>query len=83
VNINLPQDVHEFVQGLVVAGQFSSEEEVITTSLRLFMSREQLRSDVAKGFKQIDEGNWIDGDAIFDELNAVVGAIEAENRGGE
>lgn len=83
MNINLPQDVDEFVKGLVLAGRFSSEEEVIAESLRLFRSNEQLRSDVAKGFKQIDEGSWVDGDAMFDELRALVRSIEAEKREGE
>ena len=79
MNIDLPQDVHDFVKGLVVAGQYSSEEQVITTSLRLLMSQRNNSVDVAKGFKQIDEGDPIDGDAMFDELDAVVGTIEAEN----
>ena len=63
--------------GLVVAGQYSSEEQVITTSLRLLMSQEQLRSDIAKGFKQIDEKDWIDSDAMFSRLDA-----EQVNAGG-
>ncbi len=76
--VNLPHDMDQFVKDLVLNGQFLSEEAVITESLRLFKSHEQLRSDVAKGFKQIDEGNWIDGEVMFDELHAMIDTIEAE-----
>ncbi len=79
--VNLPQEMDQFVKELVLSGQFSSEEAVITESLRVFMSHEQLRSDVAKGFRQIDEGNWIDGDVMFDQLHAMIDDIGAEKRG--
>jgi len=81
MNVNLPNDVDQFVKKLVLAGRFASEEAVIAESLRLLMTREQLRTEIAKGIKQLDNGDWIDGDAVFEELHAAIDAIEAEKQG--
>jgi putative addiction module CopG family antidote len=81
INIHLPNDVNEFVRNLVVNGRYESEEAVIAEGLRLLMSREQLRAEVAKGVKQLDAGDWIDGDAVFAELDEEIDRMEAENQG--
>jgi putative addiction module CopG family antidote len=81
MNINLPTDVDEFVKELVLSGRFESEEAAIAEGLRLLMSREQLRAEVAKGVKQLDDGDWIDGDAVFEELDDEIDRIEAEKHG--
>ena len=81
MNVELPGDVNDFVKELVVSGRFASEQEAITEGLRLLMSREQLRTEVTKGFKQLDDGEWLDGDAIFDDLHREIDAIEKEQFG--
>jgi antitoxin ParD1/3/4 len=78
MNINLPNDFSEFVKNIVVEGRFESEEAVIVEGLRLLMTREQLRREIAKGIKQLDDGDWIDGDTVFRELHEHIDAIEAE-----
>ncbi len=80
MNINLPNDFNEFVKNIVVEGRFESEEAVIVEGLRLLMSREELRREIAKGIKQLDEGDWIDGDTVFRELHEQIDAIEAEKQ---
>jgi antitoxin ParD1/3/4 len=81
MNINLPNDVKEFVYKLVGNGRFESEEAVIAEGLRLLISREQLRAEVAQGLKQLDDGEWIDGDTVFAELDDEIDRIEAEKQG--
>ncbi|NLX98736.1 MAG: CopG family transcriptional regulator [Rhodopirellula sp.] len=76
MRIELPNDVNDFVKGLVFSGRFESEEAAIAEGLRLLRSREQLRSEVAKGFKQLDGGQWVDGDEVFDEVHREIDAIE-------
>jgi len=81
MNVDLPSDVDEFVKELVLNGRFSSEQEAIAEGLRLLRSREQLRADVAKGFKQLDNGESVDGDDLFAELHRDIDEIEKEQRG--
>jgi antitoxin ParD1/3/4 len=79
MNVNLPNDLDQFVKNLVVQGRFESAEAAIAESVRLLMSREELRLEIAKGIKQLDEGDWVDEDTVFTELNATIDAIEAGN----
>ena len=81
MNLNLPQDLDQFVKNLVSQGRFESEEAAIAESVRLLVTREELRADIAHGIKQLDDGDWFDEDAVFAELNATIDAVEAENRG--
>ncbi len=76
MNVHLPDEVNEFVKHLVVSGRFQSEEEAVAEGIRLLMSREQLRGEVAQGFQQLDGGLGIDGDEVFDEVNQAIDAIE-------
>ena len=80
MNINLPNDFSEFVANSVIEGRFESAEAVIVEGLRMLMTREQLRREIAKGVKQLDDGDWIDGDAVFRDLHEQIDAIEAEKR---
>lgn len=78
MNVELPSDMGDFVHGRVVAGRFASEQEAIAEGLRLLKSREELKADIAKGFRQLDEGEWLDGEAVFAELQREIAAIENE-----
>ena len=81
MNIELPSDIDDFVRELVVAGRFASEQEVVAEALRLLKSREQLRADVAQGFRQLDNSEWVDGEVVFKELHREIDAIEKEQLG--
>jgi putative addiction module CopG family antidote len=76
MHIELPNDVSDFVRELVLSGRFDSEQAAVAEGLRLLKSREQLAAEVAKGLKQLDDGQWVDGDVVFDELEREIGAIE-------
>ena len=82
MNVELPSEVNDFVQQLLVAGRFASEQEATVEAFRLLKSREQLRADIARGFRQLDDGEWIDGKSLFDELDRDIDAIEEAQRGG-
>ena len=76
MNVDLPEKVNEIVNHLVESGRFQSGEEAVAEGLRLLVSREQLREEVAQGFQQIDDGLGIEGDQVFDEMNQSIDAIE-------
>ena len=68
MNIELPEDAVQFVEGLVASGQFASADEAVAEGVRLLMSRQQLRADIQKGVDELDAGQGIDGEEVFAEL---------------
>ncbi|MEX0818387.1 MAG: CopG family transcriptional regulator [Pirellulaceae bacterium] len=70
MNIELPADAVQFVQGLVASGQYESANEAVADGVRLLMSRQQLRADIQKGIDELDAGLGIDGETVFAELRA-------------
>ena len=68
MNIELPADAEQFVEGLVASGQYKSVNEAVAEGVRLLMSRQQLRTEIQKGVDELDAGEGIDGDVVFGEL---------------
>lgn len=68
VSVQLPADLSQFVGELLAEGRYESESQVLTEGLRLLRSREELRRDVELGFTQLDRGEKIPGDEVFEEL---------------
>lgn len=81
MNLNLPDEVNDFVKGLVAQGRFNSEEDAVVEGIKLLMGREQLRSEVQEGVRQLDSGEYYDEDTVFDEVNAAIDKVEAEQQG--
>ena len=73
--------VSEFVKALVVQGRFESEEAAVVEGIRLLMSQEKLRREVQKGIRQLNKGEWLDEQAVFDEVEAEIDRIEAAKQG--
>ena len=68
MNVNLPNAINEFVKELVSKGRFDSEEAAVEEGIRLLMSQERVRSEIEKGVKQLDDGQWFDEETVFGEL---------------
>ena len=81
MNLNLPSEINDFVNGLVAQGRFDSEEAAVVEGIRLLMSREKLRGEIQKGVKQLDDGQWFDEDTVFAEVNAEIDKIESSQQG--
>jgi antitoxin ParD1/3/4 len=74
--VNLPIKLEQFVKNLVLQRRFESEEAAIAEGVRLLVTREELRTEIAKGVRQLDEGDWYDEDTVFAELSAAIdGAV--------
>jgi len=81
MNLNLPNEINEFVKGLVSQGRFDSEEAAIVEGIRLLMSREQLRGEIKKGIDQLDNGECFEEETVFGEVNAEIDKIESSQQG--
>jgi len=81
MNLNLPNEVNDFVKDLVSQGRFDSEEAAVVEGIRLLMSREQLRGEIQRGVDQLDNGQLFDEETVFGELNAEIDKIESSQQG--
>jgi len=77
MNLDLPNDVNEFVRGLVSEGRFDSEQSAVVEGVRLLMEREKLRVEIDTGVRQLDNGQWSDEESVFAEVNAEIDATES------
>ena len=68
MNIQLPTEALQFIEGMVASGQYASVNEAIADGVRLLMSRQQLRAEIQKGIAELDSGMGIVGSQIFDEI---------------
>jgi antitoxin ParD1/3/4 len=69
MTINLSSDMDQFVKELVSTGKYPSEQAVVAEGLRLLMSKEQLKAEIAKGIRDLDEGRFYDEETAFAELD--------------
>lgn len=81
MNLNLPNEVNDFVKGLVAQGRFTSEEDAIVEAVMLLMGRERLRVEIQTGVKQLDAGEFYDEETVFNEVEAEIDKVEAEQQG--
>ena len=82
MNLNLPVEANDFVRSLVAQGKYQSEEDAVVDRIRLLKSREELREKIAAGVDQLDRGESLDEDAVFDDIEAELRRIESSsNRG--
>jgi Arc/MetJ-type ribon-helix-helix transcriptional regulator len=68
MSIEITPEVENLVQGIFATGHFASEAEVLTVAVRLLHDRQQLRSDLEQGRRELDSGERIAADSVFAEL---------------
>ena len=81
MDLNLPQDISEFVKDLVAQGRFDCEESVFVEGVRLLMTREKLRGRIEEGVSQLETGQWSDEESTFAEVEAEIDKIESSQQG--
>jgi antitoxin ParD1/3/4 len=76
MNIVLKPEHEQFVQKQLAKGQYVTVDELIGTALALLSDQEQrleaLRQQIAVGTEQIQQGRVVDGEAVFDRLQAKI-----------
>jgi len=76
MSVNLPAEVEAIVESHVSCGDFASASDVVSAAVRLLDRRkrekqrqiEKLRSMLQEAVDQIERGEWLDGDEVFDEI---------------
>jgi len=72
LNISLPEALKEHVQRRVAEGAFSNASDFVRALIRLDKEQQEklaaLRGAVAVGIDQLDRGEGLDGERVFDDL---------------
>jgi putative addiction module CopG family antidote len=79
MNVEIPPDLQQFVHQAIVSGEFKSESEVVSKSLRLMAERqrriEELRREIQPALDRLDRGEGLELDeegldAFFEDIKA-------------
>ena len=68
MSLQIPPEIEEMVQSLFRSGQYESESEVIREALGLLRRRDLMRRDINEGIAEIDRGERIGAEEVFQEL---------------
>lgn len=86
MNISLTPELENLIQEQVKKGRYSSVSEMVGESLRLLWERDrirekrvaELRAKIRVGIEELNRGEGIDGEEVFDEIEADICRIEAQ-----
>lgn len=89
MNVSLTPELKRFVEEKVDGGLYTSASEVIREGLRLLAEEDKLREirrrefgeKVRAGLEELKRGEGVDGDKVFDKLEAELD--EQEKRAGK
>ena len=68
--IQLNKDLEAEIDTKVRSGAYRSADDVIREGLELINARDELRQAIAAGAAQLDRGEGIPGEQVFEELRA-------------
>ena len=88
LNVSLTPALEQFVQSRVASGLYQTASEVIREGLRMLEERErardaaleELRAKVRRGADQADRGEFLDGEAVFEEIRQLSARRRAESK---
>ncbi len=79
MNIHLTRELEQLVQNKVQSGRYNSASEVVREALRLMEERdlrkEAIRQQIAQSLGSQRLGKLVDGEAVFDRLEAELDAL--------
>jgi antitoxin ParD1/3/4 len=78
MDVHLSPEAEDLLQQKLRTGRYSSANEIVDEALRLLdeqdrfidLRREELRAKIAEGLDSLRRGEGVDGEAVFDRLEA-------------
>lgn len=68
MSVNITPDLERLVQTIMRDGEYADESEVLREALMLLEQRDRLRDEIRTGLEELDRGERIDAQTVFDEL---------------
>ena len=89
MNVNLTPELERLVQKKVKTSRYNSASEVVREALRLLeerdhiikLRREELRKKIAEGLDSLRRGEGVDGEEVFNRIEAELEAMEQRKAG--
>jgi antitoxin ParD1/3/4 len=89
MNINLTAELEDLVESKVRSGRYNSASEVIREALGLLEERdeifasqkEEIAEKIAAGLKSLRRGEGINGEKVFDRIEAELDELERAGHG--
>jgi antitoxin ParD1/3/4 len=84
MDVHLTPELELLVQSKVKSGRYNSPSEVVSEALRLLEKRDEVftqhrdefRSQIEEGWQSAKRGEFVEGDEVFDRVDAELEAIE-------
>jgi antitoxin ParD1/3/4 len=84
MNVHLTPELEQLVQSRVKSGRYNSASEVVREALRLLEQRDEvftlrkdeIRRQIEEGWQSAKLGEFVDGDEVFDRVDAELEALE-------
>lgn len=70
MNVSISSDNEQFIEVSVGSGRYADSDELLNEALRLLKRRDEILHAVNAGVAQLDQGEAVDGDLVFDRLSA-------------
>jgi|SRR5947208_12710586 antitoxin ParD1/3/4 len=88
MNVHLTRELEELIQKKVESGRYNSASEVMREALRLMEQRdeflalrkEEVRQKIDEGLDSLARGEGVDGEAVFDRIEAELDALEQSRK---
>lgn len=72
MTVEITPKLEALIQDLLRRGEYQDESEVLDEALKLLQKREELRAEIRTGIEELERGEQIDGQEVFNELRARV-----------
>jgi len=70
MNVSISPENEEFIEVSIERGRYADSGDVLNEALRLLKRRDELLQAVNDGVDQLDRGEIVDGEVVFNRLTA-------------
>jgi antitoxin ParD1/3/4 len=85
MNVSLTPELERYISELVEAGRYRSASEVVRAAVRTLQDQEEerrvklkaLRQSIDRGLKELDSGERVPADEVFEQILEALGRSEA------
>lgn len=86
MTIDVDKDTQRRIEQELQAGHYTSAAEVVRDAIRvmeeqnqmLLLRKEEIGKQIAEGLESLRLGKGVDGDAVFDRIEAELDALESQ-----
>jgi Arc/MetJ-type ribon-helix-helix transcriptional regulator len=78
--IKITPELEKVVHGIYAGGQYASETDVIAAALHLLQQRDELRSELQQGCAELDRGERLDAEDVFNNLRRRAAELDGRTR---